>query len=58
MILFFNYTVQYFDFTEKRRKPSASPSVTKNGRVQVAIKKMRWKLLIWMKIHVLSNKEE
>ena len=29
MILFFNYTVQYFDFTEKRRKPSASPSVTK-----------------------------
>ena len=26
MILFFNYTVQYFDFTEKRRKPSASPS--------------------------------
>ena len=29
MILFFNYTVQYFDFTEKRRKPSASPSITK-----------------------------
>ena len=29
MILFFNYTVQYFDFTEKRRKPSASPSVSK-----------------------------
>ena len=29
MILFFNYTVQYFDFTEKRRKPSASPNVTK-----------------------------
>lgn len=29
MILFFNYTVQYFDFTEKRRKPSVSPSVTK-----------------------------
>jgi len=29
MILFFNYTVQYFDFTEKRHKPSASPSVTK-----------------------------
>jgi len=29
MILFFNYTVQYFDFTEKRCKPSASPSVTK-----------------------------
>ena len=29
MILFFNYTVQYFDFTEKRRKPSASPSVPK-----------------------------
>ena len=29
MILFFNYTVQYFDFTEKRRKPSAFPSVTK-----------------------------
>ena len=29
MILFFNYTVQYFDFTEKRRKPSTSPSVTK-----------------------------
>ena len=29
MILFFNYTVQYFDFIEKRRKPSASPSVTK-----------------------------
>ena len=29
IILFFNYTVQYFDFTEKRRKPSASPSVSK-----------------------------
>ena len=29
MILFFNYTVQYFEFTEKRCKPSASPSVPK-----------------------------
>ena len=58
MILFFNYTIQYFDFTKKRRKPSASPSVTKKRASTSSNKEMRWKLLIWMKIHVLSNKEE